>query len=184
MSDQEATPLAPHSVAEFVALTETLEDRLNALLASEVFGRGPGRVRAPETRGVYLFSERCGSTLTHLYVGRVGRTERAALAGKPGHSNFRTRLRGHSAPGSTHTQATFAYRLTVEALGDAINGMPDSRADRCADKTFDAEYSRQKQRVTNMEFRIVEINDDFECYVFEPYAAFRLGTPYNSWATS
>lgn len=35
-----------------------------------------------------------------------------------------------------------------------------------------------------MEFRAVTITHDFESYVFEPYAALMLGTPYNSWATS
>ncbi len=34
-----------------------------------------------------------------------------------------------------------------------------------------------------MEFRVVEIADDLECYVFEPYAAEVLETPYNFWAT-
>jgi hypothetical protein len=35
-----------------------------------------------------------------------------------------------------------------------------------------------------MDFRVVAIADDFESYVFEPYAAMMLDTPYNSWATS
>ena len=40
------------------------------------------------------------------------------------------------------------------------------------------------EQVTAMEFRVVKIADDFECYLLEPYAAYRLGTPYNSRATS
>jgi len=31
---------------------------------------------------------------------------------------------------------------------------------------------------------VVKITDNFESYVFEPYAAMMLGTPHNSWATS
>jgi hypothetical protein len=35
-----------------------------------------------------------------------------------------------------------------------------------------------------MEFRVLAIADDFESYVFEPYASLMLDTAYNSWATS
>ena len=35
-----------------------------------------------------------------------------------------------------------------------------------------------------MDFSVVTIADDFESYVFEPYAALMLQTPFNSWATS
>jgi hypothetical protein len=52
------------------------------------------------------------------------------------------------------------------------------------DSRFLQEFIRQKERVTAMEFRVVTIKDDFESYVFEPYAAMMLNTPYNSWATS
>jgi hypothetical protein len=152
---------------------------LESLVASDVFGRGPGHEPPPRTHGVYLFSENG----RHLYVGRCGITERAKLSGG-GHSNFRTRLAGHTRPSSAHNHAAFAWRLTVEALGDRITHIPESRAERQRDPLFLAEFIRQKERVTAMEFRIVEIPDDFESYVFEPYAALELRTPYNSWATS
>ena len=60
--------------------------------------------------------------------------------------------------------------------------MPVARADRQIHAEFVAEFLKQKERVTAMEFRIVEIEDDFESYVFEPYAALMLRTPFNSWA--
>lgn len=134
---------------------------------------------AADTHGVYLFTERG----KHLYVGRCGLTERARIAGK-GHSNFRTRLAGHTRPSGAHNQATFAWRLTVEALGEELALMPKEREARQLDERFRKEHSTQKRRVTAMEFRVVEILDDFESYVFEPYAALMLKTPYNSWATS
>jgi hypothetical protein len=43
---------------------------------------------------------------------------------------------------------------------------------------------RGEERVTAMDFQVVTIADNFESYVFEPYAALMLDTPYNSWATS
>jgi hypothetical protein len=160
-------------------ISEKLPDYLKRLLASDVFGRGGTRVAPPRTHGVYLFTE----DAEHLYVGRCGLTERARKLGR-GHSNFRTRLAGHSRPSSSHNQATLAWRLTVEALGEQLNGMPTTRAELERNSTFGPEFLRQKERVTAMDFRIVEIEDDLESYVFEAYAASCLVTPYNSWATS
>jgi hypothetical protein len=159
---------------------DCLPTYLDQLLASPVYGRGPGRTRAPKSHGVYLFTEEG----THLYVGRCGLTERARKAGA-GFSNFRTRLAGHSCPSSAHNQATFAWRLTFEALGAAANQMPvTTRAELQAHQPFREEFLRQKLRVTEMDFRIVEIADDFQSYMFEAYSASHLNTPHNRWATS
>ena len=152
---------------------------LEALLASEVFGRGPGRRPPPREHGVYLFTE----AGRHLYVGRCGLTERAAKRGG-GHSNFRTRLAGHTRPSSSHNQATFAWRLAVEAIDGKFEDLPTVRAELQRDSRFRREFVRQKERVSEMDFRVVTITDNFESYVFEPYAALMLKTPYNSWATS
>lgn len=152
---------------------------LDCLLHSEIFGRGKDRVAPPKQHGVYLFSE----SSNHLYVGRCGLTERAKRVGK-GHSNFRTRLAGHSCPGSAHNSATFAWRLTFDVLGAQVNGMPQTRAELQRHPRFREEFLRQKERVTAMDFRVVRIEDDFESHVFEAYAARELRTPYNAWATS
>jgi hypothetical protein len=152
---------------------------LEALLASDVFGRGSDREPPPREHGVYLFTE----AGRHLYVGRCGLTERAAKKGR-GHSNFRTRLAGHTRPSSGHNQATFAWRLAVEAVEGQLDGLPTTRAGLEVDSRFREEFLRQKERVTAMEFRVVTITHDFESYVLEPYAGLMLGTPYNSWATS
>lgn len=156
-----------------------LSSYLETLLASDVFGRGSGRTPPPREHGVYLFTE----AGRHLYVGRCGLTERAAKKGG-GHSNFRTRLAGHTRPSSGHNQATFAWRLAVEAVDGRFEGLPTTRAELQLDSRFRQEFLCQKERVTAMEFRTVSIPDDFESYVFEPYAALMLDTPYNSWATS
>ena len=152
---------------------------LEALLDSEVFGRGPGREPPPREHGVYLFTE----AGRHLYVGRCGLTERAAKKGR-GHSNFRTRLAGHTRPSSAHHQATFAWRLAVEAVEGQFEGLPTTRAELQLDSRFRREFVRQKERVAAMEFQVATIADNFESYIFEPYAALMLDTPYNSWATS
>ena len=74
--------------------------------------------------------------------------------------------------------------VAVEAVEGQFEGLPTTRAELQLDSRFRQEFRRQKQRVTAMEFRVVAIPDDFESYVFEPYAALMLDTPYNSWATS
>jgi len=152
---------------------------LETLLASEVFGRGPGRRPPPREHGVYLFTE----AGRHLYVGRCGLTERAEKSGG-GYSNFRTRLAGHTRPSSAHNQASFAWRLAAKAMDGRVDGLPTVRAELQRDARFQREFARQKERVTEMEFRVVTITGNFESYVFEPYAALMLGTPHNSWATS
>jgi len=164
---------------EWEEVVAMLPHRLKTLSASEAFGRGPGRTPPPREHGVYLFSE----AGRNLYVGRCGLTERAARKGV-GHSNFRTRLAGHTRPSSAHNQATFAWRLAVEAVEGRWEDLPTTRSALGRDSRFLQEFIRQKARVTAMEFRVVAITDDFESYVFEPYAAMMLDTPYNSWATS
>ncbi len=164
---------------EWAKVEAKLPGYLEALLDSEVFGRGPGREPPPREHGVYLFTE----AGRHLYVGRCGLTDRAAKRGR-GHSNFRTRLAGHTRPSSAHNQATFAWRLAVEAVEGQFEGLPTTRAELQLDSRFRREFLRQKERVSAMDFRVATISDNFESYVFEPYAALMLDTPYNSWATS
>lgn len=153
---------------------------LNELVAGEVFGRGAGRTAPPRQKGIYLFTE----LGRHLYTGRVAITERAKARGSEGWSNFRTRLAAHTRPSSGQTSASFAFRLAVEAVGDSIENLPTTRAAREAHEDFARVFAEQKERVTATDFRVVRIDDEFANYVFEPYAAFRLETPYNSWATS
>ena len=62
--------------------------------------------------------------------------------------------------------------------------MPKERADLQLHPSFRDEFTRQKERVTAMEFRVIAIADDSASYVFEAYAALRLRTTQNSWATS
>lgn len=162
-------------------LLKQLPIYLDELEQSPVYGRGPDQEPPPKTHGVYLFTEKG----RHLYVGRCGVTERARQSPSgEGHSNFRTRLAGHTRPSSGHNQATFAWRLALQKHGKKVQSLPPTRLERQLHKGFAAEFLRQKERVTRMDFRIVEILDDFESYVFEPYAAAMLDTRFNSWATS
>ena len=168
-------PSHPQPAAAFHELVAGMEKRLEELLSSPAYGRGPDRTPPPRTHGVYLFSRAADRGLEHLYVGRVGLTERARAAGG-GHSNFRTRLAGHTRASSAHNQATFAFRLAVEEVGASIAQLPATRAERAIDPAFEVVFREKKELVTSFELRVVQIEDDYESYIFEPYAAFRLGT--------
>lgn len=165
-------------------MNETLPELLDRLLDSEVYGLGTSRPDPPhDQHGVYLFTE----SGRNLYVGRTGLTERARLAGKAGSSSFRTRLTGHveREPGS----ASFAWRLTMEkALAQVEAGerqpLAPTRTLRVKDPALLELFREKQQRVGEMEFRIVRIDDERVAYVFELYAAWVLETPYNSFATS
>jgi hypothetical protein len=161
-----------------------MADRLPGLLVtlqeSVAYGRGPGRKKPSHAHGVYLFTE--GDR--HMYVGRTGRTERSIQSGKPSASGFRKRLAGHSTPGAELNTASFALRLAMEDAANEGLEVPAARKDRLEVPRFVELFSAAKERITAMEFRTVDIDDDRESYVFELYAAFVLDTPYNSFATS
>jgi hypothetical protein len=167
--------------AEWAAMVGGLDARLRELVRSEVHGRGvPGRKAAPTTHGVYLFTE----SDKHLYVGRTGKTERSVRAGKQSASGFRARLAGHCRPGSGLSSATFAIRLALEQARKEGNAIIAPRGELLADPRFGLLFIAAKERITAMEFRVVEIEDDRESAVFEVYTAYMLRTPYNSFATS
>ena len=159
--------------AEWAEMIGGIEGRLERLLQSDVYGRGVvERKAAPITHGAYLFTE--GGR--HLYVGRTGKTERSLRAGKPSASGFRARLAGHCRPSSGLSSATFAIRLALEQARKEGKPITAPRRELLADPRFAALFIAAKERITAMEFRVVEIEDDRESAVFEVYAAYMLET--------
>ena len=72
------------------------------------------------------------------------------------------------------------FRKTLAYLWAMIPKRPDPEL---ADK-YEAEFREQKQRVSNMEVRAVEVTDSVVQAVFEIYAALTLGTTrYNRFDT-
>ena len=154
-----------------VEITDRLPVLLDRLLAAEDCAVSP-----PTGHGVYLFSERGRP----MYVGRTGRTERSIAKGR-GHSNFRTRRAAHTH--ARHNEGTYAYRLALASFSEAGGVRAETRAANCANPDFMEHFRTQCQRVEEMGFRVVEIDDDRLAAVFEVYAATVLKTE-NSWATS
>jgi len=97
---------------EWAKVEAKLPCYLEALLDSEVFGRGPGRELPPREHGVYLFTE----TGRHLYVGRCGLTERAAKRGSTdvsvGHVTVTRPGRGG------HNPPSFSIAREISASGE------------------------------------------------------------------
>ncbi|MCE2499707.1 MAG: GIY-YIG nuclease family protein [Dehalococcoidia bacterium] len=96
---------------------------------------------------------------------------------------------------SNTKSATFAYLLAKKCLTDLdiepmrIPGKPSSRITNADVKNYPNTLSEARERVSKMQFRIVKVNDDYEQYSFELYAALELGTTleqggYNSFETS
>jgi hypothetical protein len=159
-------------------ITAPLPELLTKLLESPLYGAAPDRPKPPKAYGVYLFSERGRP----CYVGRVGLTERSRRAGKR-FSNFRTRLNGHTSRRAQHNEATYAYTRTCEVFRDRGIALAQTRAANCDNPVFMEEFRRQIERVTKMDFQVVEINDDRLAVVFEVYAATVLGL-HQSFAVS
>jgi hypothetical protein len=158
--------------------TARLPEQLGKLLQSPVFGLTAERELPPAAYGVYLLSEKGRPQ----YVGRVGLTDRSRRAGK-GHSNFRTRLKGHATP--RHEQGTYAYgcALKVAQSKDLPLG---TRKANCEIEEFMAEVRRECERVRCMDCQVVEMGKDENRLAagFEIYAAHVLGLDEQTFAVS
>lgn len=152
--------------SRFLAVIDTLDDRLNDLLSCEprTFGLIP--IRMPTT-GVYLFSEND----RHLYVGRSNR--------------LRERYFLHCRLGSRQNQASFAYRLAREAIAQNVPSPmgAHTRAGLAATDVFIGAFSDAKDRIRTMDFRYVEEGDQVRQALLEAYCAIVLDTPYNDFDT-
>jgi hypothetical protein len=118
--------------------------------------------RLPE-RGIYLFTE----ADVHLYVGRS--------------DGIAKRLRHHCAPGATHLQAAFAFRLAREATGQlkASYKPEGSRAHLMTQEAFKTEFDAQKARLRRMHIRVVQEDHPIRQALLEMYAALALASRYN-----
>ena len=119
--------------------------------------------RVPE-RGIYVFYE--GDK--PIYTGRSRR--------------MRQRIREHGAKSSRHESATFALKLLREAICDS-NSHKFTRSE--LQEKYPDLYEAQREKVRNMRFRVVKVEDFALQYVFETYVILTLCTTrYNSFKTT
>jgi hypothetical protein len=150
----------------FRRYVEALHPELEKLMAMEPVT--PSKLPKPcPSACVYLFSE-AGK---HLYVGRTRK--------------FRNRMRQHSAPGSQHNQAVFAFKLARESTGktESKYTQKGSRAAIVDDPVFARAFDEAKARVRNMEVRFIAEPDPLRQALLEIYISVALQTPYNDFET-
>ena len=143
---------------------EAITDRLPVLLdkltdSSPIVRSSRGRLPMIPEKGIYVFYQ----SGKPLYVGRSDR--------------MRERILEHGRPSSLHNSATFAFLLAIE--------MPTCKGIDCAGITrddlqiaddFKPLYDQAKERVRNMQVKVVQVDDAIEQSMFEVYATLHLKT--------
>ena len=143
---------------------EAVADRLPVLLkqlkgSNFIVRDRQGRLSMIPPKGIYVFYK----TGKPLYVGRFDR--------------MRERLLEHGRPSSTHNSATFAFLLAMEMAKCAgIDRAGIARDDLQIADEFKPLYDQAKERVRDMQIKVVGIDDAIEQSVFEVYAALHLKT--------
>ncbi len=118
--------------------------------------RGRRQSRDIPEEGIYLFYDNDEP----LYVGRSGSKN----------TKLHQRILEHGNKDSDGSSGTLARRLALEIAH------PN-------DPEWDSLYENQRNRVQNMQVRVVEITNDYEQGMFEIYAAYVFNTPYNEFGT-
>ncbi len=141
-------------------MIEEIERKFNVLQAAPPFALGSFLAGLPKS-GIYTMSEK-GKC---LYVGRS--------------NNIPKRLRNHAR--RNHNQATFAFLLARKATGrlKASYKKEDSRPRLLEDPEFSRAFEGARERIRNMDIRVVEETDPVKQALFEIYTAVSLNSSYN-----
>ena len=150
--------------ARFQAIVDKMEPLLEKLRSSDLLTWDDLK-RVPQ-QGVYVFYEGDAP----IYTGRSRR--------------MRQRIREHGARSSRHESATFALKLLRHEV-DELEGHSSQYTRPQLQAKHADEYAAQRERVRNMRFRVVEIEDPIVQTVFETYAILALcTTDYNTFHTT
>ncbi len=142
-------------IAEFEkGLCEFFEKKMSELSNSELFTIE----QLPTSAGIYVIFE---NDVTPLYVGRSG--------------NIRVRVQEHTRSSSGSGTATFAYMLAKREFSSKFK---NTKLNKENEKTpeFVKMFLDKKNFLKACKFRFVEIENDILQTMFEPYAAYKLGT--------
>ena len=123
-----------------------------------------GARNLPE-KGIYVFYE----DGKPIYVGRS--------------RNLRTRILHHSRPSSSHFSASFAFLLARQKTNCLRTKDSRSRRQLEKDPEFAAVFKDQKDRISRMKIKAVEIKDPNTQAIFEIYCSEKLQTPHNDFDT-
>lgn len=116
----------------------------------------------PKYSGIYVFYE----NKKPIYVGRA--------------NNIRKRIQWHTRKSSGSESASFAFNL---AKGEYArkSDVAKKRKELMQIEEFIEIFTKQKEILTNVEFRCISLENDILQTMFEPYLAAKLGTyPINN----
>ena len=120
----------------------------------------------PFKGGIYVLYENGNP----LYVGRTKR-------------QIAKRVLIHGRACSKNNSASFAFLLAKEqAMKEGIN-LSRTRRQIESDDKFKAIFSKQKERISKMKVKAVQITDSEIQAIFEIYSSKKLGTKYNDFNT-
>ena len=133
----------------FPAMIESIND--SSFITKDDFKNLP-------KKGIYVFYE----DGLPIYVGRTNR--------------MKNRLTEHSKQSSGHTSATFAFNLAKEKAKKTTINLNQLRKDLEDDPRFSRIYAEEKERVSKMKIKVIEIEDPIVQTLFEVYAHLELNT--------
>ena len=116
-------------------------------------------------KGIYVFYE----NEEPIYVGRSNR--------------MKDRIQEHGRKSSYHNSATFAFILAKEIANEQGIDINKTRNALESNSTFSDIFLEQKERVSGMKVRVIEINDPIIQTIFEVYVSMELNTEYNDFDT-
>ena len=116
-------------------------------------------------KGIYVFYE----NEEPIYVGRSNR--------------MKDRIQEHGRKSSYHNSATFAFILAKEIANEQGIDIKIKRKALESDSTFADIFFKQKERVSKMNVRVIEIDDPIIQTIFEVYVSMELNTEYNDFDT-
>jgi hypothetical protein len=151
---------------ELLKYIDRLDAKVDQLLGAPVYKYGALPRGIPKS-GIYVFS--AGGQ--NLYVGRSNR--------------IRGRLSSRCRDSSRHNAASFAFRIARERTGllEATYSRKGSRAELSQDPQFSTAFREAKAFLRSLDIRFVEESHQTTQALLEIYAAVRLQTPYNDFAT-
>ena len=116
-------------------------------------------------KGIYVFYE----NEKPIYVGRSNR--------------MKNRIKEHGWKSSQNNKAPFAFNLAKKIANEEDMDINKTRDELDKDSTFSNLFSKQKEGVSEMKVRVIEINDPIIQTIFEVYVSMEFNTEYNDFDT-
>ncbi len=149
--------------SKFEEIVNQIPDLMQQLIDSPM--RLRNRLSDIPKKGIYVFYE----NNKPVYVGRTNR--------------MKDRIQEHGRKSSYHNSATFAFILAKEiANGQGFN-INTKRKALESNLAFRNIFLEQKERVSRMSVRVIEIKDPIIQTIFEVYVSMELDTKYNDFDT-